>query len=204
MAYSDFTLKKVKKDLDLILDESHNLFADTKPVSPSIALTNLLTDYIPLAISISTEKARSEFLIAPVLAEVKKLFKNKVSLFSGNEFNVEPARGLEGFCDYIISGSPEQLLITAPVIILVEAKKEDIIGGLGQCIAAMFASQLFNCSEGNEIIRIYGCVTSGTNWKFLFLEGNTVYIDQIEYYIKQVDVILGILLQTFSSILAVA
>ena len=83
MAYSDFTLKKVKKDLDLILDESHNLFADTKPVSPSIALTNLLTDYIPLAISISTEKARSEFLIAPVLAEVKKLLKNKVSLFPG-------------------------------------------------------------------------------------------------------------------------
>ncbi|HEY9800933.1 MAG TPA: hypothetical protein V6D25_11285 [Leptolyngbyaceae cyanobacterium] len=203
MAYSDFNLAKVKNDFGLTLDESRNLFVDTQPVLPSATLTTLLSDYIPLATSISTEKARSEFLIAPILAEVRRLLNNQVSLFSGNEFNVDAQRGLQGFCDYIISGSKEQLYITAPVTIIFEAKKEDIIGGLGQCVAAMVAAQLFNQSKGNEVERIYGSVTTGTNWKFLFLEGTIVYIDEIEYYIKEVDKILGILLQPLEPVLTV-
>jgi hypothetical protein len=201
MAYSDFSLAKVKNNFGLTLDESRNLFSDTKPVLPSATLKTLLSDYIPLATSISTEKARSEFLIAPILAETRRLLNNQISLFSGNEFNVDARRGLLGFCDYIISGSKEQLYITAPVTIIFEAKKEDIIGGLGQCVAAMVAAQLFNQSKGNEVEYVYGSVTTGTNWKFLFLEGTIVYIDEIEYYIKEVDKILGILLQPFQPVL---
>jgi len=201
MAYSDFSLAKVKNDFGLTLDESRNLFVDSKPVLLSATLKTLLSDYIPLATSISTEKARSEFLIAPILAEVRRLLNNQISLFSGNEFNVDAQRGLQGFCDYIISGSKEQLYITAPVTIIFEAKKEDIIGGLSQCVAAMVAAQIFNQSKGNEVERIYGSVTTGTNWKFLFLEGTIVYIDEIEYYIKEVDKILGILLQPFQPVL---
>jgi hypothetical protein len=201
MAYSDFNLAKVKNDFGLTLEESRNLFVDTKPVLPSATLTTLLGDYVPLATSISTEKARSEFLIAPILAEVRRLLNYQISLFLGNEFNVDSQRGLQGFCDYIISGSPEQLYISAPVTIIFEAKKEDIIGGLGQCVAAMVAAQIFNQSKGSEVERIYGSVTTGTNWKFLFLEGTVVYIDQIEYYIKEVDKILGILLQPFQPVL---
>lgn len=156
-----------------------------------------MKDYIPLATSIATEKARSEFLIAPLLAEIRRLLNNQISLFSGNEFNVDASKGLQGFCDYIISASQEQLFISAPVMFIFEAKKEDIIGGLGQCVAAMIAAQLFNQNQGNEVERIYGSVTSGTNWKFLFIEGSTVYIDSVEYYIKEVDQILGILMQPF-------
>jgi len=197
MAYNDFSLAKVKNEFGLILDESRSLFAGTEPVLPSETLKILLKDYIPLATSISTEKARSEFLIAPILAEVRRLLNNQISLFSGNEFNVDSNQGLQGFCDYIISGSQEQLFITAPVVIIFEAKKEDIIGGLGQCVAAMVAAQCFNRNQGNEVERIYGSVTTGTNWKFLILEGTIVYIDSIEYYIKEVEKILGILLQPF-------
>ncbi|MEC4815492.1 MAG: hypothetical protein SAK29_19765 [Scytonema sp. PMC 1069.18] len=201
MAYSDFTLPKVKESFDLTLDETSNLFADIKPVPPSELLKTLLSDYIPLATSIATEKARSEFLIAPILAEVRKLLKNQISLFSGNEFNVDASKGLQGFCDYIISASQEQLFISAPVMFIFEAKKEDINGGLGQCLAAMIAAQLFNQSQGKEVDRIYGSVTTGTNWRFLFIEKTAVYIDLVEYYIKEVDKILGILLQPFQRIL---
>ncbi|KOP26721.1 hypothetical protein AMR41_08865 [Hapalosiphon sp. MRB220] len=203
MAYSDFSLAKVKKDFGLTFDETRNLFADIQPVTPSDTLATILKDYIPLATSIATEKARSEFLIAPILAELRRLFNNKISLFSGNEFNVDASKGLQGFCDYIISASQEQLFISAPVMFIFEAKKEDIIGGLGQCVAAMIAAQLFNQNQGNEVERIYGSVTSGTNWKFLFIEGNTVYIDSVEYYIKEVDQILGILMQPFEPVLTV-
>ena len=137
-------------------------------------------------------------MIAPILAEARRLLNKRVSLFSGNDFTVDPERGLQGFCDYIISGSPEQLFISAPVITIFEAKKEDIIGGLGQCAAAMVAAQCFNQNHGSEVDRIYGAVTTGTNWKFLILQETTLYIDPTEYYIKEVDKILVILLQPFS------
>lgn len=198
MAYSDFSLARVKNDFGLTLDENSDLFSSTPPVSPSEILKTILNDYIPLAISISTEKARSEFLIAPMLAEVRRLLNKQISLFSGKDFTVDPERGLVGFCDYIISRSQEQLFISAPVLTIFEAKKEDIIGGLGQCAAAMVAARYFNQNQGSEVNRIYGAVTTGTNWKFLILEETTLYIDSVEYYINQVDKILGILLQPFS------
>ncbi|MHC5829360.1 MAG: hypothetical protein ACYT04_78940, partial [Nostoc sp.] len=62
--------------------------------------------------------------------------------------------------------------------------------------------QIFNQRAGNEIPVIYGAVTSGTAWKFLTLEQNTVCIDSVEYHINSVDQILGIILQTFKSSLS--
>ncbi len=195
MAYSDFTLAKVKETFDLTLEEAHNLFFDVEGVQPSELLTLTLQEYILLATAINTEKARSELLIAPVLTEVRRQLKYQISLFSGTEFNVDNNLGLTGFCDFIISGSKEQYYIVAPMIAIAEAKNENIKGGLGQCIAAMVAAKLFNQRASNDIEIIYGVVTNGTNWKFLTLEGNTVFIDSIEYYIKEVDKILGILLK---------
>jgi hypothetical protein len=57
----------------------------------------------------------------------------------------------------------------------------------------MVAAQIFNEREENEISVIYGTVTSGTNWKFLKLEGKVVEIDLVEYYLTDVNKILGIL-----------
>jgi len=91
--------------------------------------------------------------------------------------------------------------IKAPVLIIVEAKNENLKNGLGQCIATMLAAQLFNKNTQQEIKTIYGVVTSGTNWRFLMLQGVTVYIDIVEYYINDIDKILGILLQPFQSAL---
>lgn len=199
MAYSDFDLAKARDAFGLTLEESRDLFAAVVPVSPSAMLTTVLSDYIPLATAIATEKARSEFLIAPILAEVRRQLNYQISLFSGSEFPVDPAQGLQGFCDYIISASREQFLITAPVMMIVEAKREDIIGGLGQCIAAMVAAQLFNQREGNGVRQIYGAVTTGTNWKFLTLHDKTVSVDRVEYFINQLDKILGILMEPFQS-----
>jgi hypothetical protein len=90
---------------------------------------------------------------------------------------VDIEQGLNGICDFVISHSPEVLVITAPVIIIVEAKKENINAGLGQCIAEMVAARFFNEHQNNEILVIYGVVTSGTNWKFLKLENQVVSID---------------------------
>lgn len=141
----------------------------------------------------NTEKVRSELLIAPILVELRKQTGRTISFFSGVDFTVDESQGLNGVCDYIISRSPEQLFISAPVLIIFEAKNENIKGGLPQCIAAMIAAQRFNQREGNMIPVIHGAVTTGTTWRFLQLENNTIRIDDREYYIDSVDKIMGIL-----------
>lgn len=197
MAYSDFTLAKVQAAFGLSLKENRSLFAEVTGVQPSTLLMQTLEENLPLAIAINSEKARSEFIIAPILSEVRRQLHYEVSLFSGTEFNVDANQGLVGFCDFILSRSLEQYFISVPVVTIIEAKNENITAGLGQCVAAMVAAQLFNQKAGNNVERVYGCVTTGTAWKFLTLEEKVVSIDSIEYYIKEADKILGILLQPF-------
>lgn len=193
MAYSNFQLKDIIKKFDIIINEKFNLFEHITEVEYSEHLAFTLKENLTLAISINTEKSRSEMIITPILLELRRQLNYQIGLFSGKDFNVDIEQGLNGICDYLISLSSEQLLILSPVIAVVEAKKEDIIAGLGQCIAEMIAAQIFNQREENNIKNIFGVVTSGTNWRFLKLENNTVYIDNVEYYIKDVGKILGIL-----------
>jgi len=127
---------------------------------------------------------------------MKRRLNHQISLFSGTDFNVDFEKGLNGICDFIISLSPEQLFISAPVITLVEAKNDNIKSGLGQCVAEMIAAQLFNEREGNEIKPIYGVVTTGELWKFLKLEGKLVSIDLSNYPVGNANKILGILMST--------
>ena len=198
MPYSDITLNQLRKNFNLTINETPNLFADIPETDSTESLAATLAETVPLAIAINTEKARSEMIITPILLEIRRLFKNQISLFSGIDFNVDPPRGLNGFCDFIISLSREQLSIRAPVIAIVEAKNENINAGLGQCVGEMLAAQIFNQREENEINTIYGTVTTGTNWRFLKLEDQIVYIDLMEYYIKDVRKILGILSSAIS------
>jgi hypothetical protein len=140
-----------------------------------------------------SEKARSEWIINPVLTAVRRHLKRQVSLFSGDEFTVDSALGLNGICDFLISRSPTQLEIEAPAIVIVEAKKENLNGGLGQCIAEMVAAGKFNELNDKPLTTIYGSVSSGTAWKFLKLEQMQVTIDLTEYPLPPVDRILGFL-----------
>ncbi|MFN6563992.1 MAG: hypothetical protein RMY28_029955 [Nostoc sp. ChiSLP01] len=188
MSYSDFTLDKVRKTFDLIVSDKIDIFASIPPL-----LAEILQENIPLALASNTEKSRSEMIIAPILIAIRKYLNNQISLFSGIDFTVDAPQGLNGNCDFIISRSPELLILNAPVVTIVEAKKENINAGLGQCVAEMLAARLFNEREGNNIKTIYGTVTTGTIWKFLKLIGQVVEIDLGEHYISDIGKILGIL-----------
>jgi len=193
MAYSDFTLRKVKQDFGLTTVEGGRFLPEIEPIAPSAILAGLLEDTVPWAIAVGTEKAKSEVIIAPALLEVKRLLNRQVSVFSGTNFTVDIAAGLNGVCDFLISRSPEQFEIEAPAVMLVEAKGDNINSGLGQCIAEMVAAQRFNETNNNSISTIYGSVTSGTAWRFLKLEKQTVTIDVRDYPFPPVEVILGML-----------
>jgi len=193
MAYSDFNLKKVKEELGIQIFEEKAIFDALKPVEPSKLLADILDEYVPLALAINTEKARSELIVSNVLVELRKIFDRKISIFSGIEFNVDKEKGLNGFCDFIVSASPQQLMLDFPVVAVVEAKNENLIGGIGQCIAEMFAAAIQNKRENISSECVYGTVTSGNTWKFMKLKNNTVYVDMKEYYIDNISKILGIL-----------
>ena len=205
MAYSSFSLSDVLERFDLKLVDSQALFSQVLPREPSELLRQWLAESVDLALDLSTEKARSEGIIAPILLEVRRLLERRVSLFSGIDFTVDVAQGLNGECDFMFSKSPEQLLLRAPVVTVVEAtqarqvhlqgqeaKNENFRNGIAQATAEMYAARIFNERKGHPIPRVYGAVTTGDMWRFLKLEGNTVYADAKRYDLDDLTHILGI------------
>ena len=191
MAYNDFNLDTLMEQFQLQVMEETAYFAAFSPVAVSDLLRQILADNIPVALETSTEKARSELIISPVLMEVRRQFNRRISVFSGVEFNVDVEHGLRGVCDFLLSLSPLQLTIQAPVVTIVEAKNENIKAGIAQCLAEMLAAQRFNRTRGNEIETIYGVVTTGGAWKFLRLLNTCVYVDPTEYPIREAERVLG-------------
>jgi len=191
MAYSDFTVGRVKQTFGIQTREGTSFFPAIAPVAPTSTLLEVLEENLPLAVALPSEKAKSELLISPILVEVRKLLLHQVSLFSGQEFTVNAEVGLSGVCDFLISRSPEQLEIESPVVVVVEAKKADINSGIGQCMAEMVAAQLFNQQAGAEPQPVYGCVSSGLLWRFLRLEEKQMMVDMKDYSLEPIADLLG-------------
>jgi hypothetical protein len=142
---------------------------------------------------LSTEKAKSEFIIAPVLYEIARKNEDIVSFFSGHNLDVDKDLGLKGFCDFLFAKAPESPVIKEPIFCIVEAKNDNLEKGIPQCIAEMYAARLFNERHKKQIDIIYGCVTTGYQWLFLKLESQTVYQDTTIYPLNDLPKILGIL-----------
>jgi len=197
MAYSDFNLSRVRETFGLVVEEPKSLFPNILPTTASDYLITTLDENLALATAINTEKARSEMVIAPVLLEVRRQLNYEIGFFSGTEFNIDPTQGLTGYCDYILSAIKDSYEVRSPVLMLVEAKNENIKSGLGQCAAEMIAAQIVNTKTGLVDQSVYGCVTTGTDWKFMELRDRNLKIDQRDYFINEVSTILSVLLIPF-------
>jgi hypothetical protein len=195
MLYTEFTINDLRDKFNIVIKEVETVVSPFETIQPSEFLKETLKENIPLALGIDTEKARSELMVIPILVEVRKLNNRQISLFSGTDLTVDKEKGLNGVCDFILSHSPEQMFLNAPIFTLVEAKNDNIKSGIPQCIAQMFASQLFNQKRNNSIPCIYGAVTTGSIWKFLKLKDNQVSVETLEHFIENIESILGILMQ---------
>ncbi|MCU0239975.1 MAG: hypothetical protein MUC29_11085 [Pyrinomonadaceae bacterium] len=194
MSYTDFDIPKVEKELGLkvlIKKIEWNL----KPVPPSEWLLSSLEKGEKNAFV--SEKARSEFIVTPILLESKENSNDEFQIFSGQSLNVDVNLGLTGECDFILSKTEPTPVLKAPIISLVEAKKNDIEIGLGQCIAQMFGAMIFNKKNENDFKVIFGCVTTGENWQFLRLENNIVIVDQERFYLSEIENVLGVFKSIF-------
>ncbi|NER28823.1 MAG: hypothetical protein F6J89_14590 [Symploca sp. SIO1C4] len=192
MSYSQFkTIAQAKVTFNLTIIEGSRFLPQTPPVAPSQTLCDYLRETLPIVATSGSEKARSEGIIYPVLVDVRRSLEYQVSLFSGEEFNVDESVGLNGVCDFLLTRSSEVLEIEAPAVVIVEAKKTELKLGFGQCIAEMVAAQRFNEAQGQPISTIYGSVSNGNQWQLLKLEGMSLFIDLAVYPLPPVENILG-------------
>lgn len=199
MAYSTFTLSQMSQQFHLQIDEKNQLFRSVPEAALRPEFHAQLDELAPLALAVASEKARSELIIAPVLLEVWRMTGQQIGFFSGVNFDIDKSQGLDGYCDYILTRTPRQLFVEAPVLMLVEAKNEDMKSGYGQCLAEMLAAQRFNALAGQGDGAVYGAVTTGERWKFLELDGATARIDFDDYYLDHIGKIIGILLHLLST-----
>lgn len=201
MGYSNYknfkqTLKKLK------LDETDiDMFPNSSFVQPSDWLVQTLA--FAQRIPLTNEKSKSERIISPILMEVALHFEKQITLFSGEDLQVDSSMDLSGECDFFFAKHPRKSVMQAPVVTLVEAKDEDFEYGQAQCTAQMYASARYNAEEGKPFPFIYGCAVTGDNWRFLRLEKDIIILDTKTYYLNELPKILGIFHQIINEILAV-
>jgi hypothetical protein len=188
LAYTDFTLETAESLLG-IRARVGDLFTGLVPSDVPDWLRDFLERGRQLALV--SEKARSEFIVGPILLACRELSGGTLAIFSGQRLDVDASRGLVGECDFLLALSEPLPRLRAPIVAMVEAKKNDIEAGLGQCVAQMVAARDYNERDASKDRILHGCVTTGEAWQFLQLEGSSVTIDRTRIYIDNVAGILS-------------
>ncbi|TAE20744.1 MAG: hypothetical protein EAZ91_26110 [Cytophagales bacterium] len=189
LIFSQLTFQTLRDTFGIQV-ENERFLPDVEP----LALPDWLTKYLAVnrlspALA-KSEKAVSEMLIAPMLSAIKEYNADKISLFSGEALTADE---LTGICDFIIAANPKAFLPEPPIMVLVEAKKQDLYGGIPQCIGEMIAARSVNAQAGVHYTATYGCVTTGNEWLFLQLTGSRVVSDPTIFYYPDLNKVLGVL-----------
>lgn len=190
MSYSKFTWDDLKDKFNLN-NQQKQLFVDVLSVAPSDLLLQVLKSnaHIPLL----SEKARSEGIVYPILVELLKVNNYAFTLYSGVDLPAEKKSGLNGECDFLLSTTPNTIALLPPIFTVVEAKQDNLQRAMPQCAAQMLGARIYNQKRKTNIETIYGCVTTGTDWQFMLLEGNKIYVDTDIYFINNIPLLLGVL-----------
>jgi len=162
MAFSDFkTIADVQKKY-LIKYREDSFIVDQELSPPEVFLKDF--EFSRENIDIFTSEAsRSEIIISPLLREI---YKNHYGVYSfWIQKSITFDETLTGTPDYIFAKKSPlgKTVLEKPIIIVVEAKKNDFEQGWGQCLAELVASQKIN---ENPQRAVYGVVTDGNLWQF--------------------------------------
>lgn len=201
MAYCDFSLQAIVDQAQL-QEEETVLFPEVMPHAPSAWLRETLDRGQELALLSSSEKSRSEFIIAPILLEIETDFRDRLTLHSGRNLEGDRSLGLNGECDFIFSRGQRSRTIQAPILAVVEAKRQDIDAGLGQCAAQLVGAIAYNQRRNQSPTTLYGCTTTGEVWYFLSLKSGLLRLDRRPRYLNELELILGIFYQIAQESLA--
>ena len=177
MAFSDYkNISQVQKEFGIRYQEE-NFLAVQRLEPPSHFREEF--DFNQRNIDVfSSEAARTELVITPILREVYKNFHEHYSIWIQKAMIYNDK--LNGTPDYLIAtrSALGKTVLDLPLVIIVEAKKNDFEQGWGQCLAELVAAQKINDDLHKPI---YGIVTDGELWKFGKLTGTT-FISNLEAY----------------------
>jgi hypothetical protein len=192
MAYTSFSNKDLEEKFGREIKGSY-LFAN-KPIQ-NIAPSSWLVETIQRGrkLGLGSEKSRSERFVNPVLTEMHHLCGESFGILSGVNLDVDAAQGLNGEIDFLLSFNQVEDIVKAPIFAIAEAKKNEIEAGSIQCSAQLIAATMLNDKEHYHYPYLYGCSTTGIEWRFIQLIGNDLYFDIDRYSIYELPQLLGVL-----------
>jgi hypothetical protein len=144
----------------------------------------------------TSEASRCELAILPLIREVYKAFFDKYILWVRKSITYDD--DLNGTPDYMVSTRSElgKTIIGLPLVMIVEAKKNDFEQGWAQCLSELYAAQKLN---GDDSMPIYGIVTDGNFWQFGKLLKSTFVKNTVSYSIDDLSELFSAVMFIFQA-----
>lgn len=197
MAFSAFTsLDDVlrKYQIRQVREEVVRLGSSPPPTEHYLAELRYTLSAVPFQRS---EEFACEALIYPTLREVCKHYADHLTLFSHEP--VEADAELRGALDYLVcKRSPfGPFTPDLPVLLVGEAKRDDLQKGWAQALAGMIAARRLDPTAEGRVL--YGLSTTGSAWAFGRLEGDVFTQDPTAFNVKHPDELFGALHFVFAA-----
>ncbi len=189
MALSNYTsLAQVQQRFRITYSEA-SYIRDNEAAVPAPFLVEIRfnTDHLDVY---SSEAARCEALIFPILREVYKDYVEHCELWIQKPLSYDA--DLNGIPDYMLAtrSALGRTVLGEPVLLIVEAKRNDFEQGWGQCLAAMVAAQKLNGELSTEV---HGMVTDGLLWQCGKLTANQFIKNASVYTLSDLPALFGAL-----------
>ncbi len=197
MAFSDYkNLSQTQKEFGVSYTEKS--FLTSVPVAPPAGFLKDLEFNRANMDVFSSEASRTELVISPLLREAYKRFAHHLSFWIQKPLNYNEK--LSGTPDYLIATKSAlgKTVLETPLVVVVEAKKNDFEQGWGQCLAELVAAQKINDDSSRPV---YGIVTDGELWKFGKLVESEFVLEPTGYTLSDLPELFGALIHIFEKAL---
>ena len=195
MAFSDF--KRVSEVQEKFrIKYTTNDFFKIEAANPSEQFLQEFTFTMENVNVFSSEASRCEAIIFPILKEAYKAYANTYALWIREPITYDET--LNGTPDYLVATKSElgMTVVGTPLIIAVEAKKNDFEQGWGQCLAELVAAQKINADTD---IPVYGIVSDGERWQFGKLINDTFTQNRTNFSIDNLPTLFGAINAVFKA-----
>ena len=197
MAFIDFKAIPDVQEQFRITYVADNFFGTEEPLHPSDQFLSELEFNMKYIDVYASEAARCENVIYPILREVYKRYADAYALWVKKPLTYDET--LSGTPDYFISTRSELGILTVgtPLIMLVEAKKNDFEQGWGQCLAELVAAQKINDAPD---VPVYGIVSDGERWQFGKLVDDGFTQNRTTFSIDNLPALFGAINAVFKAV----
>jgi hypothetical protein len=201
MAFSDFrNIGAVQQQFQIRYLETGLQVAPLEPSAVFRAELQFSLDNIDV---FTSEAARSETVIFPILREAYKAHAGQFALWIQKPIQADSV--LYGTPDYLFATKSKlgKTVLETPLVLIAEAKKNDFeqrpcplgacLGsrdGWGQCLAELLAAQKLNANPRKAV---YGIVTDGKVWEFGQLQEDTFTKFVQSYTVDDLPELFGVL-----------